>query len=73
MKLGSQKKRRIGNNDGCSWLYNVTSAVKNTMSNVFGAVRDGFSKVKEHITGLASQAFNWGKDLIMGIGMVLSL
>ena len=23
--------------------------------------------MKEHITGLASQAFNWGKDLIMGI------
>ena len=37
------------------------------MSNVFSAVRDGFANVKNHITGLASQAFNWGKDLIMGI------
>lgn len=35
--------------------------------NVFNAVKSGFSNVKEHITGLASQAFNWGKDLIMGI------
>lgn len=46
---------------------NVTSAVKNAMSNVFNAVKSGFANVKEHITGLASQAFNWGKDLIMGI------
>lgn len=46
---------------------NVTSAVKNAMSNVFSAVKSGFSNVKDHITGLASQAFNWGKDLIMGI------
>lgn len=27
----------------------------------------GFSNVKSHITGLASQAFTWGKDLVMGI------
>ncbi len=46
---------------------NVTSAVKNAMSNVFNAVKSGFANVKDHITGLASQAFNWGKDLIMGI------
>ena len=46
---------------------NVTSAVKNAMSNVFSAVKSGFANVKDHITGLASQAFNWGKDLIMGI------
>ena len=46
---------------------NVTSAVKNAMSNVFNAVKNGFSNVKNYITGLASQAFNWGKDLIMGI------
>lgn len=46
---------------------NITSSVKTAMGNVFSAVRDSFSKVKGHITGLASQAFNWGKDLIMGI------
>lgn len=46
---------------------NVTNAVKTAMGNVFNAVKSGFSNVKEHITGLASQAFNWGKDLIMGI------
>jgi len=46
---------------------NVTSAVKTAMGNVFSAVKSGFANVKDHITGLASQAFNWGKDLIMGI------
>ena len=30
-------------------------------------MKSGFANVKDHITGLASQAFNWGKDLIMGI------
>lgn len=32
-----------------------------------GAVKGGFDNVKSHITGLASKAFDWGKDLIMGI------
>lgn len=46
---------------------NITSAVKNAMSNVFSAVKSGFASVRDHIVGLASEAFNWGKDLIMGI------
>ena len=46
---------------------NITSAVKNAMSNVLGAVKSGFASVRDHIVGLASEAFNWGKDLIMGI------
>jgi phage-related protein len=46
---------------------NILSAIKTAMSNVLNAVKTGFSNVKSHITGLASQAFNWGKDLIMGI------
>ena len=37
------------------------------MTSVFNAVKEGFSKVKEHITGLATQALQWGKDLVMGI------
>lgn len=37
------------------------------MTNVLNAVKNGFSNVKSHITELASQAFTWGKDLVMGI------
>lgn len=30
-------------------------------------IKSGFSNVKNHITGLASQAVTWGKDLVMGL------
>ncbi len=45
----------------------IVNAVKGAMTNVLNAVKNGFSNVKSHITGLASQAFTWGKDLVMGI------
>lgn len=37
------------------------------MTNVLNAVKNGFTNVKNHITGLASQAVTWGKDLVMGL------
>ena len=46
---------------------NIVTSVRTAMTNVFNAVKQGFENVKNHIFGLASQAFNWGKDLIMGI------
>ena len=52
--------------DGAELFIEVCDA-DGGKTHVFHAVKSGFSKVKEHITGLASQAFNWGKDLIMGI------
>lgn len=43
----------------------IVNAVKGAMGNVLNAVKSGFSNVKSHITGLASQAFTWGKyDLV---------
>ena len=51
-----------------STVFNgIVNAVKGAMINVLSAVKIGFSNVKGHITGLASEAFTWGKDLIMGI------
>lgn len=46
---------------------NIVSAVKEKMSNVFSAIKDTFSDIKNHITGLADEAFNWGADFINGI------
>ena len=37
------------------------------MSSIFDAVKGGFEKAKNHITGLASEAITWGKDLVMGL------
>ncbi|WP_035315356.1 phage tail tape measure protein [Kineothrix alysoides] len=45
----------------------IVSGISSAMSNVFGAVRNGFNNVKEHILHLASEAWGWGKDIIMGI------
>lgn len=51
-----------------STVFNgIVNAVKGAMTNALSAVKAGFSNVKGHITGLASEAFTWGKDLIMGI------
>lgn len=46
---------------------NILSSIRSTMSNVLSAVKNGFNNVKSHITGLGSQAYTWGRDMIMGI------
>lgn len=50
-----------------SVFQKIVSSVKEAMGNVLSKVKEGFSNVKGHITSLASEAFTWGKDLIMGI------
>lgn len=42
-------------------------SAKNSMENLLRIIKNGFSQVKKYVTGLASQAFTWGKDFIMGI------
>lgn len=45
----------------------IKTAISGAMSNIFDTIKGGFEKAVGYITGLASKAFTWGKDLVMGI------
>ena len=46
---------------------NIKSAVGNTISGIVNTIRNGFNNAVNFIKNLASQAYSWGRDLIMGI------
>ena len=46
---------------------NVKSAVSNTIGGIYDTIKGGFDKAVNFVKGLASDAFNWGKDIISGI------
>ncbi len=46
---------------------NVKSAIANVIGQIYNTIHSGFERAVGYVKGLASQAFNWGKDLIMGI------
>lgn len=46
---------------------NVKTAIGSTIGQIYNVIHSGFEKAVGYVKGLASQAFNWGKDLIMGI------
>lgn len=46
---------------------NVKSAVSNTISGIYDTIKGGFDRAVNFVKGLASDAFNWGKDIISGI------
>lgn len=46
---------------------NVKTAIGNTIGQIYDVIYSGFEKAVDYVKGLASQAFNWGKDLVMGI------
>ncbi|WP_395152280.1 phage tail tape measure protein [uncultured Allofournierella sp.] len=50
-----------------SVFTNIKTAISDTMSSIFDTIKDGFEGVVGYITSLASKAFTWGKDLVMGI------
>ena len=53
---------------GVSTAFNaVWNGIKNTVSGIYNTIKDGFNKAVDFIKGLASSAFSWGKDLVMGI------
>lgn len=45
----------------------MLSGIRKVCGNIFGAVKGGFDKAIGFIKGLASKAYNWGRDFIMGI------
>ena len=41
--------------------------ISTTISNIYNTIKSGFDQAVGYVTGLASQAFTWGKDIIDGI------
>lgn len=46
---------------------NVKSAISSITGQIYNVIHSGFEKAVGYVKGLASQAFGWGRDLIMGI------
>lgn len=45
----------------------IWNGIKSTISGIYNTIKGGFDKAVGYIKNLASSAFNWGKDLVMGI------
>ena len=43
------------------------NGIKSTISGIYNTIKGGFDKAVGYIKNLASSAFIWGKDLVMGI------
>lgn len=46
---------------------NMKSGISNVVSSIYNVVKAGFDRAINFIKGLASQAYNWGKDFIDGL------
>lgn len=46
---------------------NMWNGIKNTITGIYNTIHDGLMNAVNFIKNLASQAFQWGKDLIGGI------
>lgn len=46
---------------------NVKNAIGSIIGQIYNVIHSGFEKAVGYVKGLASQAFSWGRDLIMGI------
>ena len=45
----------------------MLNAITGTVNNIRSAIQNGFESAKNYITNLASQAYNWGRDIIQNI------
>lgn len=43
------------------------NGIKSTVSGIYNTIKGGFDQAVGYVKGLASSAFNWGRDIIMGI------
>ena len=50
-----------------STFTNIWNSITSTVGNIKSAIIDGFTAAIDWIKALPSQAFQWGKDIIMGI------
>lgn len=55
-------KSAVGNAFSSMW-----NGIKSTISDIYNTIKGGFDNAIGYIKNLASSAFNWGKDLVMGI------
>ena len=46
---------------------NVKTAIGSIIGQIYNVIHSGFEKAVGYVKGLASQAFSWGRDLVMGI------
>ena len=46
---------------------NIQSGISNTISNIVTSIQNGFNNAVNFVKNLASQAWNWGADLVNGI------
>ena len=50
-----------------SVFQNIWEGISSTITNIYNTIKSGFDQAVGYVTGLASQAFTWGKDIIEGI------
>ena len=54
-------------NTAGSAFNTMLSGIRNTCGQIFGAVKSGFDSAVNFVKNLAASAYNWGRDIIMGI------
>lgn len=53
---------------GVNGAFNAMwNGIKSTVSGIYNTIKGGFDQAVGYVKGLASSAFNWGRDIIMGI------
>ena len=46
---------------------NVKSSISSVISGIYSTIKDGFDNAVNYVKGLASDAWNWGRDIVSNI------